>query len=410
MPPQPAPPRTGLWLVGARGGVATTAAVGCCALQQGLIGSTGLVTELPPLAAAGLRDWGQFVLGGCEIRAGELPQAALDAGLPPALVAACGDELRAIDQRIVPGVVHNSGSAVDQLAAGDAARRFDTPRAAVDAIKHDLDRFRESERLERVIVAVASSTEPPTDATRLPDSWEELEPLLATPHDCPLRASSLYAIAALESGCGFVNFTPSLGASCAAIDQLAIQVGACHAGRDGKTGETLLKTTLAPMFASRNLEVMSWVGHNILGNADGRILSSQENKQSKLGCKDAALDALLGREPGDGPQSLVSIEYVASLGERKTAWNHVHFRGFMGVEMTLQVTWQGHDSALAAPLVLDLARLLDASSARGERGAVGALACFFKNPVGAPLEGHAEQFAALLKHYAGRHSAEASDH
>lgn len=403
--PQPEDPasdrtaRTGLWLVGARGGVATTAAVGWSALTRGLIGTSGLVTELPALAGAGLKDWGQFVLGGCELRPGRLRDSAAEVGIPPALIEACAADLDAIDARIAPGVVHNSGPAIDELAGeqadGGLARRFPTPRAAVDAIRADLDRFREQQRLERVVVVVTASTEPPTDEPSLPPTWDELNATL-TSTDCPLRAGSLYAIAAIESGAAFVNFTPSLGASCAAIDDLAKRSGVCHAGRDGKTGETLLKTVLAPMLASRNLEVMSWVGHNILGNADGRVLSSPQHKSSKLGCKDAALQSLLGYNP----QSLVSIEYVPSLGERKTAWNHVHFRGFMGVEMTLQLTWQGHDSALAAPLVLDLARLVDASAGRGESGALGALACFFKSPCGAPLAGHSEQFAALLAHYA----------
>ena len=124
--------------------------------------------------------------------------------------------------------------------------------------------------------------------------------------------------------------------------------GTCHAGQDGKTGETLLKSVLAPMFAARNLEVLSWVGHNIFGNLDGLVLDDPANKAAKIKSKDQLVGSILGYEP----QTLVSIEYIRSLGDWKTAWDHIHFRGFLGTPMTLQFTWQGCDSLLAAPLVL----------------------------------------------------------
>ena len=116
-------------------------------------------------------------------------------------------------------------------------------------------------------------------------------------------------------------------------------------GYDGKTGETLMKSVLAPMFAHRNLEVMSWVGHNIFGNMDGKVLDDPANKKSKVTSK----DRLLGQILGYPPQTLVSIEYIASMGDWKTAWDHIHFRGFLGTPMTLQFIWQGCDSLLGRP-------------------------------------------------------------
>ena len=107
------------------------------------------------------------------------------------------------------------------------------------------------------------------------------------------------------------------------------------------------------MFAARNLEVMSWVGHNIFGNLDGQVLDDPANKAAKIKDKDQLVGSILGYDP----QTLVSIEYIRSLGDWKTAWDHIHFRGFLGTPMTLQFTWQGCDSLLAAPLVLDLVRL-----------------------------------------------------
>ena len=185
-----------------------------------------------------------------------------------------------------------------------------------------------------------------------------------------------------------------MGADCPAIEELAKNFSVCHAGRDGKTGETLLKSVLAPMFAARNFDVMSWVGHNILGNADGQILAHPEHKRAKLTSKDSALKSVL---PGD-LQTHTSIEFIESLGDWKTAWDHVHFRGFLGVSMSFQFTWQGCDSALAAPLVLDLARLAEHSARRGETGALGHLASFFKSPINVRDHDFFAQLRALYEY------------
>src|SRR5204862_8145859 len=165
-----------------------------------------------------------------------------------------------------------------------------------------------------------------------------------------LPASATYASAVLDLGWTYINFTPSLGASFPAAEELAAQRGAAHGGKDGKTGETLLKTVLAPMFALRNWRILSWVGHNIFGNRDGLVLDDPVNKASKIRTKDQVISGVVGYKP----QTHVSIEYIESLDDWKTAWNHIHFRGFLGVKMSLQFTWQGCDSLLAAPLVVDL--------------------------------------------------------
>jgi myo-inositol-1-phosphate synthase len=200
-----------------------------------------------------------------------------------------------------------------------------------------------------------------------------------------------------------VNFTPSLGATPPAIQELATLRGACHAGQDGKTGETLLKSVLVPMFAARNLQVQSWVGHNIFGNLDGLILDDPANKAAKIKGKDQLVGHILGYDP----QTLVSIEYVRSLGDWKTAWDHIHFRGFLGTPMTLQFTWQGCDSLLAAPLVLDLVRFVELSQRRGEVGALSHLGSFFKQPLGLAEHDFPRQFS-LLCDWARRHSQQAA--
>jgi myo-inositol-1-phosphate synthase len=236
-----------------------------------------------------------------------------------------------------------------------------------------------------------ASTEPVVDTAALPARWADLEPLLGKPSGCPLTASSLYAIAALDLGYSYINFTPSTGATPAAIQELALLRKTRHAGCDGKTGETLLKTTLAPMFAARNLHVMSWVGHNIFGNMDGRVLDDPRNKAAKVTSKDQVLGKILGYSP----QTLVTIEYIASMADWKTAWDHVHFQGFLGTPMTLQFIWQGCDSLLAAPLVLDLVRFTERAWRNGETGVLTQLSSFFKSPLGVDEHDFERQFQTL---------------
>jgi myo-inositol-1-phosphate synthase len=206
-----------------------------------------------------------------------------------------------------------------------------------------------------------------------------------------LPASAIYSWAALDLGWPYVNFTPSLGASIPALQELAIQKKTVLAGKDGKTGETLLKSVLAPMFAARNWQILSWVGHNIFGNRDGLVLDDPENKASKIKTKDALVSQIVGYKP----QTHVSIEYIESLDDWKTAWNHIHFKGFLGTKMIMQFIWQGCDSILAAPLVVDLARLALFAQRHGEIGVLRHLACFFKNPMDVHEHDFFKQFDML---------------
>jgi myo-inositol-1-phosphate synthase len=242
-----------------------------------------------------------------------------------------------------------------------------------------------------------ASTEPVVAPANLPDRWAELSKLIDKPRRCPLPASSLYAIAALDLGCSYINFTPSLGSASPAIDELARERGTRHMGHDGKTGETLLKSILAPMFAKRNLQVMSWVGHNIFGNMDAKVLDDPANKQAKVTSK----DRLLGQILGYSPQTLVTIERIESMGDWKTAWDHVHFTGFLGTPMTFQFIWQGCDSLLAAPLVLDLVRFTERAWRAGDVGLLKFLCSFFKSPLGVAEHDFGIQFQMLEAWAAG---------
>ena len=358
--------KVGVWLVGARGSVATTAVVGALSLRAGLTGTTGLVGALPEVAVAGLPDVGDLVLGGHDIAGASLDKRAeaLAAGgvLPAQLLPLVHDDLLEVDARLRHGL-DPAGS--ESQAAG------------IDRLTADLDAFRAEHGLSRVVVVDVASTEPPVAVGEAGPA--SLAAALAA-GEAPLPPSSAYALAASRAGCSYVSFTPSPGPRLPVLAELAEEAGLPWAGSDGKTGETLLKTALAPMFATRALDVRSWASYNMLGGGDGATLADPVAAASKTASKGLGLEAILGH-PVAGP---MHIDFVAEQGDWKTAMDHVSFAGFLGVRMSMQLTWTGCDSALAAPLVLDLARLMARAHERGRTGPQTALGFFFKDPVGSP--------------------------
>ena len=356
--------RTGVWFVGGRDSVATTAVAGCAALTAGLHPPTGMVTETAPFAESGLPALSSLVFGGHDTAHCPLPKRAEEltaAGvIPHGLAAAVRGELTAADSEIRPG--------------GPQSGHTRTDEELIAAFAADLVDFRERHGLARVVVVNVSSTEPQPapDAVRLPPS-------------------SLYAAGALRVGCPFVNFTPSTGLRTAALKGAAAASGLPHAGRDGKTGQTLLRSVLAPMFVQRALSVRAWSGTNLLGGGDGAALADPAAAAAKNTGKERVLADTLGHTP----EGEAHIDEVPALGDWKTAWDHIAFEGFLGSRMILQTIWQGCDSALAAPLVLDLARLVSRAHEVGLSGPLPELGFYFKDPDGGPA-GLSEQFEQLL--------------
>jgi myo-inositol-1-phosphate synthase len=391
--------RVGLWLIGAFGGVGSTVALGLACLSRKLSPTTGLVTALPVCDGLDLDQPADFVIGGHDIRTGDFRESVLGlnerSGVFTARqIEACSPELAAWSANVRPGTVIRTNDTIRSLADHPDVLKVRSPREAIDRVQADLRAFQTRHKLDQVVVINVASTEPPFELTDEHRRLEVLEAALDRATPAALPPSGLYAYAALDAGLPYVNFTPSLGTSCPALEELARRREVPYGGKDGKTGETLLKTVLAPAFAARNLEVLSWVGHNILGGGDGRTLNDPANKASKVQSKDAALSSILGYRP----QTHVSIEYVESLDDWKTAWDHVHFAGFLGTKMALQFTWQGCDSILAAPLVIDLARLALLSQRRGERGVMSHLACFFKSPMETEEHDFFRQWAAFERY------------
>jgi myo-inositol-1-phosphate synthase len=394
----------GVWLVGAQGSLASTVVVGARAIARGLAQGTGLVTELPELAALPLTGLDRLVFGGWDIApSGLLARARTmaheDRAVPPGLVDTLTDDLVEVERRVRPGFLDGGGPATTAMASQAFIRRKETLAAAVERMGDDLESFRREHRLETVIVVNVASTEPPIPLGAEHQRLEAFRRLVQDNRRRSVTPSMLYAYTAIGRGFPYVNFTPSLGIAPPALQELAVKHHVPFYGSDGKTGETLMKTVLAPLFLYRNLEVLSWEGFNILGGGDGRVLSDPRHKRSKVLTKGGVLASILGRAPHAG----VAIEYVPSLGNWKTAWDYIHFRGFLGTKMAAQFIWEGCDSILAAPLVLDLVRLTEFAQRKGEAGPMPHLACFFKDPMGVAVHAFPEQMRMLLE-YAERHS------
>jgi myo-inositol-1-phosphate synthase len=369
--------RTGIWLIGARGSVATTAITGAAAIRGGFAEPNGCVSELEPFAGLGLPAFDELVFGGHDVAETPLTERAeqlvgngvLPTGLP-ALVRA---DLEAADAEIRRVVEDGRGQA-----------------EVIDGLVADLESFRERTGVARIVVVNVASTEPFAEPDPACSSLDSLRAELAAGRSV-LPYSSAYAYAAFRAGCAFVDFTPSVGARIPALDEFARENRLPYAGSDGKTGETLLKSVLAPMFAQRALRVRSWSGTNLLGGGDGAALAEPERAKSKIDSKQRLLEEELGYAVDGG----VHIHNVPALGDWKTAWDHIAFDGFLGTRMSMQFTWQGCDSALAAPLVLDLARFAALAHAHGIGGPLDALAFFFKDPVGTSVHALGEQFTVL---------------
>ncbi len=397
-------------MIGARGSVGSTVALGLAALRKKLVQTTGLVTELPVFRGADLPDPRCLVVGGHEIRSESFAQALQGmrdrANLfDTTLLKACQKELARDNGRVRPGTLVGTGNTVRKLADRSFCRVDSSPAAAVERLSADIRSFRVGHRLDHVVVVHVASSEPPARPQAAFTKFSRLTRELAKRESKLLPTSSLYSLAAIEAGAAFINFTPSLGMRVPAIRARADQLGVPYMGSDGKTGETLVKSVLAPMFAMRNLNVLSWFGQNILGNRDGAVLTDPPTRQSKVRSKDGLVRRILGARTA----THVGIDYVPSLDDWKVAWDFIHFEGFLNTKMTMQFVWHGADSILAAPLIIDLARLAALELRAGRRGPMKHLAFFFKDPLDADEHDLPSQWRRLVAHLQIRTTGPKSD-
>lgn len=373
----------GVWIFGARGAVSTCAIAGALAIARDAATYTGMVTALEDFEGCQLTPVEQFVFGGHDIRQETLVQSAEHLRdhdvISHPVFALVKEGLARVDQNVRPGTVFNCGSTISRQANMKTLDSYLTPLEQIRQIQADIREFQARNNLKRVVAIYLASTEPyPENPPTAYRNLAAFEKALAAGAE-GFTAGVLYAYAAIDMGMPYVNFTPSPGNNIPALQELALLRKIPHGGQDAKTGETLMKTVIAPLFVARNFRVMSWEGYNMLGNRDGQVLDDPRNNESKLRNKDAQVKNLLTNSPE--VHTRVRIDYVPSLDDWKTAWDFIHFRGFLDTKMMFQFIWQGCDSMLAAPLILDLVRLLELAQRRKEVGVMKHLACFFKTPL-----------------------------
>lgn len=358
----------GIAVIGLGGAVGTTMVAGIELLKKRLIDTTGL-----PLAEldAGLATYDGIRFGGWDLFGEPLSKAAEEHDvLTYKQFVAIADELSAITPW--PAAANSRF-----LANVDGANTFvGSHREAIAAVRRDIRRFREE--CGRAVVINLASTE---------KLFDENDPQLASVEafevaldaDSPsVSPAMLYAYASIAEGVPYGNFTPSAAADMPALVEFATKRNVPIAGKDGKTGQTMIKSVLAPAFKTRALKVEGWFSTNILGNRDGLALADEGSLASKVKTKSSLLDEILGYEVED---HIVDIRYYKPRGDNKEAWDNVDLIGFMGRQMQLKVNFLCRDSILAAPLAIEIARCLDLAARRGEGGVQEQLSIFFKMPM-----------------------------
>ena len=384
--------KVGVAIVGLGGAVATTAVAGIEMIKAGSNSHAGLpLAERDVAGMAAYRDlefggWdlADSDLGTCALRHGVLSEKELENG---------AGALKGM--KAWPAV----GSKAHCANIDGNNRMTDGHRAAIGQITQDLETFKRDKGLDRVVVVNLASTEkmpdPGADSLASRDAFERG----LDSDDAAISPAMLYAHAAIQAGPPYANFTPSVAADAAPLAEMARDLGVPIAGKDGKTGQTFLKTVIAPALRERALHVDGWFSTNILGNSDGLALDDPKSLASKLGTKGSVLDDILGYKVED---HIIMIHYYRPRGDDKEAWDNIDMTGFLGQKMQLKLNFLCKDSILAAPLAIEIARCLDLAAQRGDGGVREELSLFFKLPQTAngtaPVHAFAQQ-QAMLDHW-----------
>ncbi|MGH9487603.1 MAG: inositol-3-phosphate synthase [Terriglobales bacterium] len=382
--------RLGVMLVG-MGAISTTLIAGVEAIRQGSARPFGSLTQLAQITPAGARKsvslseylqltaLEDLVFGGWDIHAGNAYEMAVAAAvLEPMQLAAVRPALEAI--KSLPGI-HDPQYL--RRSEGRHLKAQTNKFEQAEALREDIRAFKTQHRLEQVVVMWCGSTEvflpigPAHQSLKIFETaMKENEPTIAP--------SMVYAYAALKEKCGFVNATPTLTVDMPVMIELAEAQGCPVSGKDLKTGQTLLKTILAPGIKQRMLGLAGWFSTNILGNGDGATLDDPAAFRTKEESKLSALNHIL--QPECYPELYgklshqVKINYYPPRGDNKESWDNIDIIGWLGYPMQIKINFLCRDSILAAPLLLDLALLSAAAQRAGEKGALEWLGFYFKSP------------------------------
>jgi myo-inositol-1-phosphate synthase len=376
------------------GAVASTFLAGCFLARKGLAAPVGSLTQLGTIRLGKRTDervpmikdfvplasLDDLVFGGWDL----FPSNALEAARQAAVleerhlapVAAELEAVRPMRAAFYPEDV--------KRLHGTHVKRASSKAEMVEELRDDIRTFKRDQGVDRVVAVWCGSTERYVEPSEAHQSIASFEKALAS-NDPSITSSALYAWACIKEQVPYANGAPNLSVDFPAAWALARDMAVPLAGKDFKTGQTLMKTILAPAFKARALGLHGWFSTNILGNRDGEVLDEAENFKSKEVSKLGVLEHVL--EPKRYPSLYgeihhkVRIEYYPPRGDAKEGWDNIDIFGWLGYPMQIKIDFLCRDSILAAPLVLDLALFLDLGARAGLSGIQEWLSFYFKSPM-----------------------------
>ena len=406
----PANGKLGILLVGL-GAVSTTFVAGVEAIKKGIAEPVGSLTQMGTIRLGKrtdnrvpkikdfvpLADINDLVFGAWDIFADSAYEAAAKAGvLEKDLINELREQLDSL--KPMPAVFEQNY--VKRLT-GENVKTGKNKMELAEMLMRDIADFKEKNGCERLVIVWAASTEVYLESSAVHLSLEAFERGLYD-NDPAIAPSMIYAYAALQSGVPFANGAPNLTVDIPALTELANKNQVPICGKDFKTGQTFMKTLLAPGLKARMLGLHGWYSTNILGNRDGEVLDDPESFKTKEESKLSVLEHIL--QPDVYPDlykgfsHVVRINYYPPRGDNKEGWDNIDIFGWLGYKMQIKIDFLCRDSILAAPLCLDLALFLDLAQRSGMKGVQEWLSFYFKAPQTAPgLYPEHDIFIQLMK-------------
>ena len=406
----PASGKLGILLVGL-GAVSTTFVAGVEAIRKGTAKPIGSLTQMGTIRLGKrtenrcpkikdfvpLADMDDIVFGAWDIFSDSAYEAALHAGV---LEKSLVEDLREQLESLKPMAAVFEHNYVKRLNGANIKQGKNKMELAEQLIA-DIAKFKEEKGCERLVIVWAASTEIFLEESAVHQTLEAFEKGLYD-DDATIAPSMIYAYAALKSKVPFANGAPNLSCDIPALTKLAEQNNVPICGKDFKTGQTLMKTIIAPGLKSRMLGLEGWYSTNILGNRDGEVLDDPENFKTKEESKLSVLEHIL--QPEVYPElykdfaHVVRINYYPPRGDNKEGWDSIDIFGWLGYKMQIKIDFLCRDSILAAPLCLDLALFMDLAQRAGMKGIQEWLSFYFKAPQTAPeLYPEHDIFIQLMK-------------
>lgn len=365
----------------------TGAIVGSDAAKK--LGSMLYHKELREVVFPADRD---LAFGGWDISANNACETAMGYGIiPKELIVPHREEL----ERIRPQKGIAGEYDVAEARESSYSLQISNFRQSVERIKKDITKFRKQNDCDECVIIYCAAPLRQVEYDMTAVKVGELEEMMAR-NSNDLTSAMAYAIGSIESKCAFADFTANITLEVPGIVELSERYGVPIAGRDGNTGQTLMKTVIGEMLYIRNFRLLGWYSTNILGNNDGRVLARQEHRALKMADKLNVLPPILGYSDFD---HVVDISFYPPRGDNKEAWDNIDFLGWMSLPMSMKINWIGRDSILAGPLIVDLVKHLLYSMKKGDSGIQEHLAIYFKHPLKCGPIPFSQAFRKLLEYY-----------